>query len=184
MDAFEELVAQILWTDGYWVQTSVKVKLKPEDKIAIGRPSSPRWEIDVVGYRGRDNILRIVECKSFLDSPGVRFKSFNNVISDEPQRYKLFTDHNLRKVVFNRLKLQLAESGACREDAHIELCLACGRIASDIDRENLRAHFIQNDWELLDEKWLREGLHRMSKGSYENQVSAVVSKLLLRNKID
>jgi hypothetical protein len=180
VDAFEELVAQILWMDGYWTQTSVKVKLEKEDKIAIGRPSSPRWEIDVVGYSGRDNILRIVECKSFLDSRGVRFKSFGSMLNGEPQRYKLFTDPNLRDVVFNRLKLQLAESGACREDAHIELCLACGRIASDTDRENLRAHFHQNGWELLDEEWLRERLKRMSKGSYENQVSAVVSKLLLR----
>jgi len=184
MDAFEQLVAQILWMDGYWVQTSVKVNLTKEDKEAIQRPSSPRWEIDVVGYSGRDNLLRIVECKSYLDSTGVRFKSFCDENSTEMQRYKLFADVNLRNIVFNRLKLQLAGSGACRQDTKVELCLACGKIASDSDREQLHIHFRQNGWELLDEKWLRERLRKMSEGSYENQVAAVVSKLLLRGKVD
>jgi hypothetical protein len=183
MDAFEELAAQILWMEGYWVRTSVKVELTKEDKKAIGRPSSPRWEIDVVGYSGRDNVLRIVECKSYLDSTGVRFSSFEADSSDA-QRYKLFFDNKLRDVVFNRLKLQLAASGACREDSRVELSLACGKIRNDDDRKKLRAHFLQNNWELLDESWLQERLKRMSKGSYENQVAAVVSKLLLRGKVD
>jgi len=42
MDAFESVVGEILWRDGYWVQTSLKVELTPEDKAAIGRPTSPR----------------------------------------------------------------------------------------------------------------------------------------------
>jgi len=37
----------------------------------IGRPSSPRWELDIVAYSGRDNLLLVVECKSRLDSQGV-----------------------------------------------------------------------------------------------------------------
>jgi len=36
--------------DGYWVRTSVKVDLTKEEKVQIGRPSSPRWELDIVGY--------------------------------------------------------------------------------------------------------------------------------------
>ena len=67
MDAFEQVVSEILWTEGYWVRTSVKVSLTKEEKRQIGRPSSPRWELDVVAYRGRDNILRVVECKNYLD---------------------------------------------------------------------------------------------------------------------
>ncbi len=42
MDAFEHLVSEILWAQGYWVRTSVKVALTKEEKVAIGRPSSPR----------------------------------------------------------------------------------------------------------------------------------------------
>ena len=63
MDAFEQLVSEILWMDGYWVRTSVKVELTKKEKKAIGRPSSPRWELDIVAYSGRDNLLRVVECK-------------------------------------------------------------------------------------------------------------------------
>jgi hypothetical protein len=31
MDAFEQLVAEILWMDGHWVRTSVKVELTKEE---------------------------------------------------------------------------------------------------------------------------------------------------------
>ena len=54
--------------EGLWVRTSVKVEITKEEKRLIGRPSSPRWEIDIVAYSGRDNLLYAVECKSYLDS--------------------------------------------------------------------------------------------------------------------
>lgn len=49
MDAFESVVATILEREGFWVRTSFKVRLTKDDKHAINRPSSPRWEIDVLG---------------------------------------------------------------------------------------------------------------------------------------
>ena len=69
-------------------------------------------------------------------------------------------------------------------DAKVKLCLACGRIASTADREGLRKHFADRGWELWDENWLKEKLRMMSERGYENQVSAVVSKLLLRGKVE
>ena len=51
-------------------RTSVGANLTKEEKVRIGRPSSPRWELDVVGYRGRDNVLQVIECKSYLDFAG------------------------------------------------------------------------------------------------------------------
>jgi hypothetical protein len=101
MDAFEELVAESLWMDGHWVRTSVKVELTKEEKRAIGRPSSPRWELDIVAYNGRDNLLRVVECKSYLDSLGVQAKGFD-AESENASRYKLFNDALLREIVFRR----------------------------------------------------------------------------------
>ena len=89
MDAFEKLVAEILWAEGHWVQTSVRVNLTKEEKVRIGRPSSPRWEIDVVGYRGRDNILQVVECKSYLDSRGVTAAALGGVIVDSSRKSTL-----------------------------------------------------------------------------------------------
>ena len=184
MDAFEQLVSEILWMDGYWVRTSVKVDLTKEEKVQIGRPSSPRWELDIVAYSGRDNLLRVVECKSYLDSRGVALRAFDGTDAKFAERFKLFSDDNLRSVVFGRLRQQFADSGACAPNATVKLCLACGRIASDADREGLHKHFAVKGWELWDEPWLRKKLQVMSESGYENQVSAVVSKLLLRGKVD
>lgn len=66
----------------------------------------------------------------------------------------------------------------------MKLCLACRRIATDTDRSGLHKHFDEKGWELWDEPWLRERLKCMSTQSYENQVSAVVAKLLLRGKVE
>ena len=184
MDAFEQVVSEILWMDGYWVRTSVKVDLTKEEKASIGRPSSPRWELDIVGYSGRDNVLRVVECKSYLDSRGVALRAFNGGDPKFAERFKLFNDDNLRKVVFARLRMQLALCGACAPDANVKLCLACGRIATNPDRDGLRKHFTERGWDLWDEPWLREKLEAMSQRGYENQVSAVISKLLLRGKVE
>lgn len=184
MDAFEQLVSEILWMEGYWVRTSVKVELTKEEKRKIGRPSSPRWELDIVAYNGRDNLLKIVECKSYLDSRGVALRAFDGSDEKSAKKFKLFANDQLRTVVFERLRLQFAESGACRPNAEIKLCLACGRIATDTDREGLRKHFNEKGWELWDERWLKERLKRMSDQGYENQVSAVVAKLLLRGKVE
>jgi hypothetical protein len=119
MDPFEQLVSEILWMEGYWVRTSVKVELTKEEKRQIGRPSSPRWELDIVAYSGRDNSLRVVECKSYLDSRGVALRAFDGSDAKNAERYKLFADDQLRNVVFDRLRLQFAESGACRSNPEI-----------------------------------------------------------------
>ena len=65
MDAFESLVAMLLKRDGYWTTTSFKVLLKREQKIEIGRPSSPRPEIDVLAYSGKDNHLLVLSASRF-----------------------------------------------------------------------------------------------------------------------
>jgi len=117
MDAFEKLVAEILWAEGYWVRTSVRVNLTKEEKVRIGRRSSPRWELDVVGYRGRENVLQVIECKSYLDSRGVTLAALNDPDAAADSRFKLFVDDTLRGVVLNRLHTDLAAIGACAVDA-------------------------------------------------------------------
>ncbi len=71
MDAFESLVSEILRFKGYWVKTSLRINLTKDEKRRIGRPSNPRWELDVVAYGGKRNELLVVECKSYIDSRGV-----------------------------------------------------------------------------------------------------------------
>jgi hypothetical protein len=183
MDAFEQVVSEILWREGFWVRTSVKVELTPEDKKAIDLPTSPRWELDIVAYRPSDNSLRVVECKSYLDNPGVGAKWLDGANAKAAGRYKLFSKPKLREVVLNRLSAQFSKDGLCRPDPKIRLCLACGKIQGRA-RDALAKHFKENGWVLLDEEWLHDSLKEMAKGGYENQVSAVVAKLLLRGSLE
>jgi len=138
LDAFEQLVSEILWMEGYWVRTSVKVELTKEEKRLIGRHSSPRWELDIVAYKGGENLLRIVECKSYFDSVGVRVSAFDGSSPEHASRYKLFNDAELRRVVFNRLCLQLAASGACGEAPNLRLSLPAGKVRNESDRAAIR----------------------------------------------
>ena len=185
MNAFEQVVSDILRMEGYWVRNSVKVEITKEEKQKIDRHSSPRWELDVVAFSGHDNILRIVECKRYLDSPGVRLRGFDGSDSKAAERYKLFAYPTLYDVISNRLKIQFVTSGACPSDARIKLCLACGRIASESDRNGLHKLFKEKEWDLWDDFWLRDRLEKMADPNYgyEDQITAIVAKLLLRHKL-
>jgi hypothetical protein len=178
MDAFEAIIAAILQRQGYWTLTGVKVELTKAEKRAIGRHSSPRWEIDIVAYSGRSNSLRVVECKSFLDSPGVECGAFDGTNKDATKRYKLFCEATLRRVVFGRLKKQLEASGFCARGVTATLCLAAGKIRGN--ETWLQSHFERKGWVLWGPSFIRGELETMRDMGYENSVAAVVAKLLLR----
>jgi hypothetical protein len=61
---------------GLWIRTSVKVDLTKEDKVTIGKPTSPRWELDIVVYSGGDNILYIEPLAKF-PNPQVKIVIFS-----------------------------------------------------------------------------------------------------------
>ena len=180
MDAFEQVVCEILWMNGYWVRSSVKVDLTKEEKRLIRRPSSPRWELDIVAYQGATNTLTVVECKSYIDSVGVRASAFDGSDPSHAARYKLFNEQDLRAIVFDRLAAQLSETKTCRPNPTIRLALACGKIKNKSDRESLHELSEKQNWILWDERWLREQLEKLATQSYENQVASVVSKLIFR----
>jgi hypothetical protein len=178
MDGFETLVAEILEGEGFWVRRGVKVPLTKEEKRRIQRPSTPRWEIDLLAYRPCENRLLVVECKSYLDSPGVDLADLKG--GKHATRYKLFTEPVLRDVVFGRLETDFVTRGLCRFTPTIQLALAAGRIRSDATE--LRTYFAANEWLLFDVTWLRERLQVFSDGGYVNSVAAMVAKLLLREQ--
>lgn len=180
MDAFESLISMLLRHNGYWTIPSFKVELTKDEKQEIGRFSSPRWEIDLVAYKGSTNEVLAIECKSFLDSRGVVFQAgeFKPI-----KRYKLFTDPTLRKVVLKRLAKQLVETGACASKPRVTLCLAAGKIAGGtVMATALKGHCNQMGWTLFDDAWILKRLTTASESGYENDVAFVVSKLLLRKK--
>jgi hypothetical protein len=176
MDAFESVIAMLLRRDGYWTHPSFKVELSAEEKQKIGRPNCPRWETDMIAYKPAKNELLVVECKSFLDSDGVKFR---NGQFEKATSYKLFGEDVLREVVLNRLVSQMVDSGACLPKPTVILCLAAGKIANVTDREGLNQHFKANRWLLFDRAWIVKRLMTASNADYENDVIFVVTKLLL-----
>jgi len=178
VDSFESIVKTIFENKGYWVKTSFKVDLTKEEKRKIGRPSSPRWELDVVAYKGGGNELLVIECKSYLDSPGVKAEGLKN--GKYRERYKLFNEETLRNVVFARLILQLVESGSCQKSTKVKLCLAAGKVATDKDRVAISEHFKTKGWEFYSDEWMKKELVNLSESGYENEVAMVATKLLTR----
>lgn len=179
MDAFEAVISAILQRQGFWTITSFKVDLTKAEKREIGRYSSPRWELDIVAYRGRDHELRVVECKSFLDSPGVECGAFDGSNEAAAKRYKLFFDKPLRRVVLRRLEQQLVTSGFCGPKPMTRLCLAAGKIRGDAAW--LSTHFEKRGWLLMGPDEIRSELEALRDTGYENSIAAVVAKLLLRS---
>ncbi len=182
MHAFESLAAELLEADGYWVMQSFKVDLTKDEKVRIGRPSSPRWEIDLLAYNSRSNELLVVECKSYMDSNGVNIQAFTSTKPEAGKsRYKLFTDRVLREVVFDRLMKQLMSAGLVRDDTRPILALVCGKLSSQTSSEDLQAIFDQNNWKLFAPSWVIERITAMKEVSYSNSAVAMTAKLLLRS---
>ncbi len=179
MDSFESIVRTIFESKGYWVKTCFKVDLTKEEKRKIGRSSSPRWELDVVAYKGGNKEILVIECKSYLDSLGVKAESLQNGKSKE--RYKLFNEETLRNVVFERLIKQLVGSGACSEDTKVKLCLASGKVYSKEDREQLSRYFEKMGWEFFSDEWIKNELINLADSGYENEVATVATKIISRN---
>ena len=180
MDAFESVIKLLLERQGYWVHSNYKVMLTKEEKRRLGKPSLPAVDLDLLAYRPENNEVFVVECKSFLDSPGVRADSFLNDQDKDSSRYKLFVKKECRDTVFARLEYQLLEQKRARRQPHVRLCLAVGKVAGEGSRRELHRHFEQQGWILWDDRWIREELQRTAESSYENQVPLIVTKILVR----
>lgn len=181
MDSFEKLVGSLFERDGYWIRTSFKVELTKDEKIKIGRPSTPRWELDIVAYKAKSNELLVIECKSYLDSPGVRARGLDGSDAIDGKRYKLFNDAVLRRTVLSRLKKQLVFSGLCAPSLKVKLCLVAGKVATKDDHKKIEKLFNRKRWGFYDHSWLRKKLVTVSESAYENEVAAVVAKIILRD---
>jgi hypothetical protein len=187
MEAFEKLIGGLLEHEGYWVRYGFKVELTKYEKQSIKRPTSPRWEIDILAYKPAANELLVVECKSYFDSSGVSYSAVSSLKHGRPNRYKLFNDRHLRSVVFKRLKEQLEGAGLYKKTPSIVLCLAAGRIVEGVkgkDHKRLQTFLESKRWRLFDSKWVCSALKKVSLSGYEDDVAVVVAKLLFRQKID
>jgi len=177
MDAFENLVATLFRSAGYWVQTSFAVELTKEEKREAENPTMPRPEIDVLAYKPAQNELLVIECKSYLNSAGVTYRNFTDTAKI---RYKLFHKAVLWRVVNTALIRQLEQSGAVFSGIRATLCLAIGRIRNESDRARLRALFSERGWTLFDDRWIADQTRELANSAYVNDQAIIALKMASR----
>ena len=177
MDAFEDLIARLLRREHQWTRQNYKVGLTKAEKVAIGLPSMPRPDIDILAFQPMTNSVLWVECKSYLDSRGVHYSAFDGSNATLARRFRIFTDDNYREIVTAALLRQLVHDQLVRPDPTIGYCLVAGRIASN-QGPSLRSHFDAHGWEIRDRYWIRKTLHQLAGDGYEDDVVTMAAKLL------
>ncbi len=185
MNAFENIVRMFLEAEGYWVRQSVKVEISKEDKKAIGLPTMPRPEIDLVALNVKRNELLLIEVKSFLDSPGVYFGDVIGEGGEESwgaKRYRLFANSKFREVVTRKLREEYLEQGLINGKTQISYALAAGNIHSSADESKIRYHFSQRGWKLFSPKEIKGKIAELSEKGWEDNEVTMTAKLILRNK--
>src|ERR1019366_291078 len=169
MDNFEGIIRTLLEADHFWVQSSFKVELTLEERRHSGKHSMPRPELDLLALNFEQNEVLVVEAKSFLDSPGVRVEELAGEQDIPDGRYKLFTSERYRKMVFNRLLLQLCEYGMANADTKISLVLAAGNVYKDqtVATQEL---FHTRDFVLWSPSDIKDKVTALAKRGYENDL--------------
>ncbi len=184
MNAFEDIIKMYLEEEGYWVRQSVKVDITKDDKKALGLPSMPRPEIDIVAIKVKDNELLLVEVKSFLDSYGVYWQVVcgeidkNDEYYEVAKHYRLFTNRKFRKIVTQRLREAYLKIGLINERTKINYAFAVGKFHSDSE-ERIRAYFSKHgrNWKLFAPTDIKEWIRKLSDKGWEDNLVIMTSKL-------
>jgi hypothetical protein len=180
MEYFEGIIKTLLEHEGYWVRQSFKVNLTKQEKRAIGKPSIPRPEIDLLAFKQKENLVLALEAKSYLDSPGVGIEELKEEHKVPEGRYKLFTCSNYRKIVLFRLKRYLIKIGMADANTKIKLGLVVGNIKSNSHTEKIRALFTSKKWTFWDPEDVKKKIEKLVEKSYENDPAIITAKILMR----
>lgn len=180
MDAFEQIVARVFEVQGYWTQIGFKVELTKEQKKSIGNPSMPRPEIDIIAYKPAINELLIIECKSYLDSYGLRTAHFDPDDKTYAKYLKLFNRPDLRNLVTSALVSQLKSQGLLAADPKVQLCLVAGKIYSS-NLPEIEEICSRNGWRFIGPAQIAEYLRKFAARGYENDAITMITKILDRN---
>ncbi len=180
MDYFENLVKRLLESEGYWVKQSVKVNLTKSEKKELGKPSIPRPEIDLIGYKPLENKLLIMEVKSYLDSSGVSFSEISKNYKIPEGRYKLFTCSHYRNIIFKRLVTDLYKQGLIIKNPKLVFALAAGNVHSK-DEPKIKELFKSNGWFFYSPGELADAVRDFANIPYDNDPFVMTSKLLAKN---
>ncbi len=181
MDAFEQIIGQLLVEEKYWVRHSVKIDLTPEEKRSINKPSTPRPEIDIVAYNTITDTIYLLEVKSYLDSPGVVYEHVAIEQDEQSGRYKLLTAKNYRETLAKRLHQDWCKSGHIRKSTRISFGLIAGKVYRNRELE-LREYFEKQGWLFWGPAEIKSQILRLSEKGYENNAVTIAAKILTRGQ--
>jgi len=179
MEALETIMSQLLEEDNFWVQKSIKVNLTKREKIKIGKPTTPRPEIDLIAYNQKANTLYLLEVKSYLDSLGVQIKDLKATNDTQKGRYKLLTSRKYRETVSKRLSKDLIAKGLINKRTKISYGLIAGHVYRNQEQE-LKALIEKKKWLFIGPSEIKEKIIKLAGKGYENNEITIATKILLR----
>jgi Holliday junction resolvase-like predicted endonuclease len=179
MDYFEATVARILEEQGYWVRENVRVALTKEVKRALGNPSMPRCEIDIVAFKPADREIVLFEVKSYLDSYGVQPDDLRRTTREE-NRYKLLTLLDLQQEISSALLAEYRAQKLILDDVTVRFGLAAGHVQERFDEE-VRQIAREKNWVYLGPAEISQAIWKFADLGYENSPFVLTAKLLKRN---
>ena len=138
----------------------------------------PRPEIDIVAYKPAENVLKWVECKTYMHSPGVHMGH----VTRGKDQIKVFGDKSYRKIVTEVLLTQMNSEGLLLAKPKVKYCLAAAHVKSDEIRDKMKAKFKKENWELWEEEWIGSNVRKLADEGYEDEIAVVVAQLWERTK--
>jgi hypothetical protein len=180
MDAFEEIAAQLLEEEGFWVRKSVKVNLTQKEKRATGKHMIPRPEIDLAAFKFNKNELILIEVKSYLDSPGVRIGHLKLQHAIAAGSYKLLTTSKYRNIIESRLAKEWIEIGLINKKTNIKYGLIAGNVYQNKE-DDIKALFDSKGWFFWGPKEVKKRITQLEKKAHENNLVTITAKILLRD---
>lgn len=179
MDYFENMMKTILEVKYRWVAQSVKVNLTKDEKKALGKPSIPRPEIDLLVFDFANNRVIAVEVKSYLDSGGVRFDDIDREYETTYGNLKLLTCKPYRDVVFSRLRIQLLAAGHISESTSFTIGLAAGNVYKN-EEDKISELFQRRGWVFWSPSEIKQLVNNLAQRGYENNPYVMTAKVLTR----
>lgn len=125
-------------------------------------------------YKPGTNHLLLIECKSYLDSLGVKWEAFDQPKSAYAERFKLFHNKALFDAVKKQILNQLTKEGMLvGKSTAVNLGLVAGKIYG-ADEIRLREFFAKRKWILISPSELAKRLRDFADRGYDNDVATIV----------
>lgn len=184
MDAFESIVCSLLEQEGYWVRSQFRVELDPEDKRDLMNPTMPDPIIDVLAYDPTENVLIIIEVKSYLDSSGVHLKDIDS--KNDRGHYRILTNKDYFEKIASKLRVHKLCKDMISRGASINRGLAAGKVANTRENDGKESEKIvefmkKQGWWYWSPQEISERVRNLVKLRYTNEVLVMGAKVLLGN---